>query len=237
MRWWLFIILILLSQCLEKDVPSEFGEEEFAKKRHAMVQKLIEVYKLEDQRVLEAMRVVPRHKFVPNSMKKFAYDDTALPIGYGQTISQPYIVGLMTQELKIKDGDKVLEIGTGSGYQAAVLLNLTKHVYTIEIIKELHERSNKCFEELGYKIHTKNADGYFGWKEEAPFDAIIITAAVDHPPRPLFDQLKIGGRLILPMGSPYLTQTLTLIEKGNDTLSEKKITEVRFVPMTGVAMK
>jgi len=161
-----------------------------------------------------------------------------LPIGYGQTISQPYIVALMTQSLQLKENNKVLEIGTGSGYQAAVLAELVKDVYTIEIIKELADSAENRLNNLNYKnIRVKNADGYFGWEEEAPFDAIIITAAANHIPPPLLNQLKDKGKLIIPLGSTLSFQTLTLVTKKGDELETEFITGVRFVPLTGQALK
>jgi protein-L-isoaspartate(D-aspartate) O-methyltransferase len=161
-----------------------------------------------DPSVLDAMRTVPRHKFVPDDMVEQAYEDHPLPIGYGQTISQPFIVALMTQTLEPKPGQRILEIGTGSGYQAAVLAELDVEVYTIEIIPELAEQATKRLEDLGYtNVHTLNADGYFGWEEFAPFDAVIVTAAPDHLPQPLANQLVEGGRLVIPR--PFYWGALT----------------------------
>ena len=194
---------------------------------------------VENERVLEAMRAVPRHLFVPKSLRFEAYDDNPLPIGYGQTISQPYIVAYMTQVLQIKPGDKVLEIGTGSGYQAAVLSELTPHVYTIEIIKPLAESAKKRFKALGYDtIKAKQGDGYYGWEEYAPFDGIIVTAAAGHIPPPLIKQLTPGGRMVIPVGGPYEVQHLVVVSKSKDRkIRTRTVMTVRFVPMTGRAEK
>ncbi len=192
---------------------------------------------IKDERVNQAMRDVPRHLFVPDALKLSAYSDTPLPIGYGQTISQPYVVGLMTELLELQPGDKVLEIGTGSGYQAAVLSEITPNVFTIEIIRELADQSAKTLKEIGYNtIHVRAADGYFGWKEEAPFDGIIVTCAAGHIPPPLLKQLKPGGRMVIPIGGPFETQRLVVVTK--DETGKIKTTDhspVVFVPMTGRA--
>jgi protein-L-isoaspartate(D-aspartate) O-methyltransferase len=187
-----------------------------------------------DEKVLEAMRTVPRHVFVPAAQRRHAYIDTPLPIGYGQTISQPYIVALMTSLLELTPDEKVLEIGTGSGYQAAVLAQLTPHVYTIEIIKPLAERAEKTLREQGYtNVHCKRADGYNGWPEEAPFDAIIVTCAAGHLPPPLWEQLKPGGRIVIPIGGQYELQRLVLVTKQEDgSRRSETILSVRFVPLT-----
>lgn len=187
-----------------------------------------------DEAVLAVMAKVPRHEFVPPEYLDQAYADHPLPIGYGQTISQPYIVALMTQLLQLKRGDKVLEIGTGSGYQAAVLAELTDEVYTVEIIPELAESAAERLQRLGYhNVHVKNADGYYGWEEHAPYDAIIVTAAPDHVPQPLIQQLKDGGRLVIPVGPPGGYQTLWQIVKKGEEIESRNITGVIFVPLTG----
>ncbi len=188
---------------------------------------------VKDRRVLAAMRKVPRHEFVLPRYLGAAYADTPLPIGLGQTISQPYIVAFMTELLKPKPEHKVLEIGTGSGYQAAVLAELVKEVYTIEIYKQLGDRAKKRLEDLKYKkIKCKVADGYFGWQEHAPFDAIIVTCAADHIPPPLIKQLKPGGRMCIPVGNVALTQQLFLVEKNEDgSVRSKSVLPVRFVPL------
>ena len=202
-----------------------------------MVETTIEKRGLSDPRVLMAMRDIPRHCFVPKNIISKAYHDTALPIGEGQTISQPYVVALMTASLKLNSGDRVLEVGTGSGYQAAVLARIVKEVYTIEIKEKLHARSTTLLYDLGYtNVISRHADGYFGWQEAAPFDAIMITAAVNHVPPPLLKQLKDGGMLILPLGNPFSYQHLTLVIKRGDDYVTKSITGVLFVPMTGEAL-
>ena len=185
--------------------------------------------------VLEAVRRVPRHVFVPVGNRGKAYADSPLPIGHGQTISQPYIVAWMTELLALKPDSKVLEIGTGSGYQAAVLAHMTPYVYTIEIIEPLAQRARKTFEEQGYKeIECRRADGYFGWKEKGPFDAIIVTCAAGHLPPPLWQQLKPGGRIVIPIGGPYELQRLTVVTKTEDGKRRSKaVAAVRFVPLTG----
>jgi len=202
--------------------------------RYRMVKYQIEERGIKDERVLKALREVPRHLFVPEDVKRDAYADRPLPIGYGQTISQPYIVAYMTEVLNIKEGDKVLEIGTGSGYQAAVLAHITPNVYTVEIIKELADRAKQTFENLGYSmIKCNHADGYFGWEEHSPYDAIIVTAAAGHVPPPLVEQLKPGGRIVIPIGGPYQVQTLTLVLKERDgSIRSEQLLPVRFVPLT-----
>ena len=188
-----------------------------------------------DRRVLEAMRKAPRHRFVPPDYRSQAYANRPLPIGYGQTISQPYIVALMTDLLNLKPGDSVLEIGTGSGYQAAVLAELTRRVYSIEIIEPLGKRARQTLADTGYaSVQLKIGDGYYGWPEAAPFDAIIVTAAASHVPPPLVKQLKAGGRMIIPVGTAFLTQHLLLVEKQPDgSVISRQILPVSFVPLTG----
>jgi protein-L-isoaspartate(D-aspartate) O-methyltransferase len=183
-----------------------------------------------DKHVLAAMLKVERHKFVPEALRSLAYTDGPLPIGEGQTISQPYIVALMTELLELEGGERVLEIGTGSGYQAAILAELCAHVYTIEILEPLTIRAKALLEELGYSnITVKCVDGYLGWEEHAPYDAIIVTAAPPDIPQPLIEQLKEGGRLVIPVGTFY--QELKLIEKKNEKLITESVIPVRFVPM------
>ena len=189
--------------------------------------------------VLQAMRTVPRHAFVPDRYQGQAYADRPLPIGFNQTISQPYIVGFMTELLELNSTSKVLEIGTGSGYQAAVAAELANAVYSIEIIEELGEDAERLLKELGYaNVHIKITDGYDGWVEHAPFDAIIVTAASSHIPPPLIKQLKPGGRLVIPLGSPWRAQQLVLLTKQEDgTIKSQGLMAVRFVPMLGKAQK
>jgi len=197
-----------------------------------MVREQIENRGIADKRVLDAVRKVPRHRFVPKQLEKYAYADEPLPIGEDQTISQPYIVAYMTEKLSLEKGDKVLEIGTGSGYQAAILAELSDSVFTIEIVDVLARRASKTLEELGIKnVFVKSGDGYKGWPEHAPFDAIIITAAPTKIPEPLVEQLKVGGRMILPLGD--YSQDLVLISKAQSGVSQQRLLPVRFVPMTG----
>ena len=188
-----------------------------------------------DPRVMTAIGKVPRHEFVPAAQRQHAYANRPLPIGYGQTISQPYIVALMSDLIKPKAGDRVLELGTGSGYQAAILAELTGQVYSIEIIEELGKQAAERLSRLGYdNVMLRIGDGYYGWKEHAPFDAIVVTAAASHVPPPLVAQLKPGGLMVIPVGSRFLTQQLVLIEKGADgQLITRQILPVKFVPLTG----
>lgn len=189
---------------------------------------------IRDERVLQAMQTVPRHVFVPDRMRAFAYSDGPVPIEHGQTISQPYVVALMTQTLGLRAGERVLEIGTGSGYQAAVLTHLTSEVYTIEIVKPLGESAQRTLHEQGYtEIRCRIGDGYKGWPEAAPFDAIIMTCAAPEVPAPLWNQLKPGGRLIMPLGAAGGLQELILLTRRPDGgRDERRISPVAFVPMT-----
>ena len=215
-------------------VEDKPANDKAADQRLKMVKDQIAGRGVTDRRVLEGMRKIPRHLFVDDSLKGRAYGDHPLPIGEGQTISQPYVVAWMTEALNLKSSDRVLEIGTGSGYQAAVLAEIVKEVYTIEIRKGLKEKATELLGFLGYKnVQTKYADGYFGWKEHAPFDAIIITASANHIPPPLIKQLKEGGRLIIPLGSTLYYQTLTLVTKKDDELDVVQMGGVAFVPMVG----
>jgi protein-L-isoaspartate(D-aspartate) O-methyltransferase len=209
----------------------------FAAQRETMVRTQIEARGVTDKAVLAAMRRVPRHEFVPAAVRARAYDDHPLPIGENQTISQPYIVAFMTELLQVKPGHRVLEIGTGSGYQAAVLGELGVEVYTIEIVEPLATASRALLQKLGYdKIHTRAGDGYQGWPDAAPFDRIIVTAAPPKVPQPLIDQLKPGGRLVVPEG--VHDQDLVVYVKTLDRrLQREKVLPVRFVPMTGKAQK
>ncbi len=206
-----------------------------ADERLKMVETQLETRNIRDQDVLQAMKSVPRHEFVPDGRKPQAYRDSPLPIGYGQTISQPYIVAFMTQALELRPNQcKVLEIGTGSGYQAAVLAEICEQVYSIEIVPELAERASKTLDRLGYdNVEVRNGDGYFGWEEYAPFDAIIVTCAGSHIPAPLFQQLKDGGRLIMPVGPSHGIQTLDLVTRKDGQRTVHHLIDVRFVPMTG----
>ncbi len=209
-------------------------EEIFKKQREEMVITQIESRGVKDSLVLQAMRKVPRHLFVFESLWNVAYTDGPLPIGEGQTISQPYIVALMTELLELKGGEKVLEIGTGSGYQAAVLAKIASEVYTIEIIRALADRAESTLNSMGYKnITVRCGDGYQGWEEHAPFDGVIVTAAPDHIPQPLVDQLKMGARLVIPVGD--LFQELLVVTKTEKGIKKQGVIPVRFVPMTGEA--
>ena len=191
----------------------------------------IEARDVSDRDVLEAMNAVPRHEFVPQEYLAQAYEDHPLPIGYGQTISQPYIVAVMTEKLGIQRGSKVLEIGTGSGYQAAVLAHLGLEVYSVEIIPELASTADERLKRLGYQVAVKQGDGYFGWEEHAPYDAIIVTAAPDHVPQPLAKQLKDGGRLVIPVGPRGSYQTLWQFTRQGDDLQAVNLGGVAFVPL------
>jgi len=217
--------------------PLVTGEDAvFAQRREQMVLETIERRGITDEDVLNAMRAVPRHLFVPENEQDYAYGDHPLPIGYGQTISQPYIVALMTEMLELKEGDKVLEVGTGSAYQAAILAEIPNvEVYTIEIVPELAESARERLEGLSYaNVYCKQGDGYFGWPEHGPFDAIIVTAAPDHMPQPLADQLAKGGRLVIPIGPPGGYQTLwKFVRQPDGELKAFNVGGVAFVPLTG----
>jgi protein-L-isoaspartate(D-aspartate) O-methyltransferase len=210
----------------------------FKAARENLVENYIAGHGIGDPQVLAAMRSVPRHCFVPKRLVSKAYADTALPIGASQTISQPYVVALMTESLKLTANHRVLEIGTGSGYQAAVLAKIVKEVFSIEIKEKLHHESTRLLKTLGFtNVKTRHGDGYFGWEEAAPFDAIMITAAVNHVPPPLLKQLAEGGRLILPLGNPFSFQNLTMVTKTRGDFVTQQITGVLFVPMTGHALE
>ncbi len=214
------------------------AQDRYAERRRVMIEKDIKGRGIKDKRVLDAMAKVPRHLFVDESQKDNAYADRPLPIGEGQTISQPYVVALMTESLKLNPTDRVLEIGTGSGYQAAILAEIAKEVFTIEILKSLADTAASRLKNLGYKnVRVKHGDGYLGWEEFAPFDAIMITAAVNHIPPRLIEQLNEGGRLIVPLGSNIFHLTLTLATKEKGKLDLRQMGSVAFVPMTGEAEK
>jgi len=215
-----------------------FANDPFEGARLLMVERDIKARGIKDERVLEVMRGVPRHLFVDEYLRDGAYADHPLPIGEGQTISQPYVVALMTELLKLKKDDRVLEIGAGSGYQAAVISGITAHVYTMEIREGLADKARERLKELGYKsVKVRNGDGYSGWPEEAPFDAIIVTAAANHIPPPLLKQLKEGGRLVIPLGPLTYYQTLTLVTKVRGEFMVEQLTGVAFVPMTGQVLE
>jgi protein-L-isoaspartate(D-aspartate) O-methyltransferase len=212
-------------------------DDAFAAERTAMVRNQLAAPSrgIRHEGVLRAMDTVPRHRFVPPSQQAQAYDDHPLPIGYGQTISQPYVVAFMTEQLDPQPEDRVLEIGTGSGYQAAVLAELVKEVYSIEILPALAQSAESTLKELNItNVHVRAGDGYQGWTEKAPFDAVIVTCAPDHVPQPLVEQLREGGRMIIPVGGRY-SQELVLLRKERASLRRQAVLPVRFVPMTGKA--
>lgn len=213
--------------------PPQAGD--LATQRAAMVEQQIADRGITDPATLKAMRTVPRHEFLPLRLREEAYMDYPLPIGHGQTISQPFIVAFMTEAIRPQPGEKILEIGAGSGYQAAVLAQMGAEVYTIEIVEPLAEMARQTLEQLGYKnAHVKHGDGYRGWPEHAPFDAIIVTCAPDKIPPALVEQLKDGGRMIIPVGGG-MNQELVLLRKHGDKIEKQSVLPVRFVPMTGEA--
>ena len=226
-------LLLLLVATIPMSVAAQ---DPFAAERRGMVEEQIRQRGVTDGRVLGAMRAVPRHLFVPEAYRASAYEDAPLPIGAGQTISQPYIVALMSSLLELDGDEKVLEIGTGSGYQAAVLSRLVREVYTIEILDTLGRQAERTLGDMGYRnVHVRVGDGYQGWPEAAPFDAIIVTAAPEQVPEPLLQQLRVGGRMVIPLGNYF--QDLQLITKTPDGIARRTVIPVRFVPMTGEAQK
>jgi protein-L-isoaspartate(D-aspartate) O-methyltransferase len=230
-----FLILAALAAtaCGQRPTPAS----DFVAQRRQMVQQQLTTRGINDQRVLAAMAKVPREEFVAPESRAASYEDGPLPIGYGQTISQPYIVAFMTEQLRPKPGDRVLEVGTGSGYQAAILAELVSEVYSIEIVEQLAKNAEATLQRLGYKnVHVKIGDGYKGWPEEGPFDAIIVTCAPDKVPQPLVDQLKDDGRMVIPVGDRF-AQELYLLEKKNGQLKQSATLPVRFVPMTSEPQK
>jgi protein-L-isoaspartate(D-aspartate) O-methyltransferase len=213
--------------------PADEDEREWTRQRRQMVDRQLVLRGIEDQRVLAAMRRVPRHRFVPDRVRNLAYADTALPIGHEQTISQPYVVALMTEAAGPQPKHRVLEVGTGSGYQAAVLAELVEKVCTIELVPELAKEAGARLERLGYRnVEARQGDGYLGWPEAAPFDAILVTCGADHVPGPLFEQLKVGGKMVIPVGDPPARLWLRLITKGADGKQQSRdLIPVRFVPL------
>ena len=228
--WQSLIIMWFISACERAAAPPPAVD--FTALRQRMVQQQLILRGIKDPRVLAAMSKVPREQFVPENLRASSYQDRPLPIGYDQTISQPHIVALMTEKLRLQPNERVLEIGTGSGYQTAILAELVAEVYSIEIVDPLAKTAETTLTLLGYKnVHIKTGDGYKGWPEFAAFDAIIVTCAPNHVPQPLIDQLKNGGRMIIPVGN-FFAQELYLMEKQNDTLQRTAILPVKFVPMT-----
>jgi protein-L-isoaspartate(D-aspartate) O-methyltransferase len=214
---------------------TQSADDPFEPNRETMVRSQIERRGVRDARVLDAMRAVPRHLFVPLDYREEAYNDHPLPIGLGQTISQPYIVAFMTEVVSPDPDDVVLEVGTGSGYQAAVLAQIVKRVYTLEIFQQLADEAKERFRNLGYaNIELKSGDGYYGWEEHGPFDAIVVTAAPEHIPPPLIRQLKPGGVMVIPVGNRFQVQTLVLVQKNAEgKVTSKNLLPVRFVPLLG----
>jgi len=234
----LIIIIILLMFIYSINNLAADEKDRFLSQRQSMVREQIEGRGITDKRVLRAMLSVRRDEFVSRFLKPFAYMDSPLPIGYEQTISQPYIVALMTESLELRPQDKVLEIGTGSGYQAAILAEIVKEVYTIEIIPGLYNKAKDTLESLGYKnIKLRCADGYKGWPEAGPFDAIIVTCAPEEIPAPLLEQLKEGARMVIPLGETRGIQELVLIRKKDNAFVKTVITGCSFVPMLGIAQQ
>lgn len=227
----MLLLLLLGTSCR----PAEFSGRGFAADRERMVKSQVAMRGVTNERVLAAMGKVPREEFVPEKLRTRSYTDRPLPIGYDQTISQPFIVAFMTEKLALKSTDRVLEIGTGSGYQAAILGELANDVYTIEIVAPLGKQAEATLARLGYNnVHVKIGDGHEGWPEHAPYDAIIVTCAPDHVPRALAEQVKDGGRIIIPVGGAG-AQELYLLEKKEGKLRQRAVLPVRFVPMTGQA--
>jgi protein-L-isoaspartate(D-aspartate) O-methyltransferase len=233
----IFVILVVWCCSANDADDAKASSASYASKREQMVERQIRARGIEERRIIDALLKVERHLFVPPRYAGSAYDDRPLPIGYGQTISNPFVVAYMTQSLEPAKSDKVLEIGTGSGYQAAILAELCNTVYTIEIVPALATRAQELLQRLGYQnIHVKTGDGYEGWSEHAPYDAIIVTCAPTRIPQPLKQQLKEGGRMIIPVGSKYV-QDLVFLRKTGGTLKEERVLPVLFVPMvdsTGV---
>ena len=226
--------LMVFGACSPKSGPVHAGPEGpkgDQRERLRMVSSQIESRGVRDPGVLRAMRAVPRHRFVPASQRASAYDDRPLPIGHQQTISQPYIVALMSELADVEPGDTVLEVGTGAGYQAAVLAEMGAKVFSIEIVEPLAKQAKATLTELGYDVTVRHGDGYAGWPEHAPFDAVLVTAAPPHIPAPLKEQLKIGGRLVIPVGTRL--QSLLRVTRTKEGFREEEVLPVRFVPMTG----
>lgn len=235
--WRVLGVLLLLVACDLNAQARPSGDGDRAEERRQMVSRQIEARDVRDARVLRAMRNVPRHLFVPESQRRYAYEDRPLPIGHRQTISQPYIVALMTELAAVKPDDRVLEIGTGSGYQAAVLAEMGVRVFSIEIVEPLAKHAKKTLDALGYGklVEVRHGDGYAGWPAHAPFDAVVVTAAPPKIPEPLKQQLKVGGRLVIPVGDYF--QKLVVVTRTKKGFRERSVAPVRFVPMTGKAQE
>ena len=230
----ILLTLIIISSPLSSCKGGEKGANLYNELRLHMVDRQIKSRGIVDKSVLTAMGTVPREKFVPTDIRKMAYADRPLPIGRGQTISQPYIVALMTELVRPDKTKKVLEIGAGSGYAAAILSEVAGEVYTVEIDPDLAKSAGKLLKELGYNnVHVKEGDGFYGWPEKAPFDAILITCSAEKVPEKLFEQLKEGGRMVLPLGEELSVQTLVVIRKEDGKIKQEPVIPVRFVPMTG----
>ena len=233
-----FSCLLALVGCGHREVPAplphppDSGTGDRSAERERMVEIQLAQRGVSDERVLAAMRRVPRHRFVPEEAQALAYDDRPLSIGHGQTISQPFVVAFMSQALELTGDERVLEIGSGSGYQTAILAELAREVWSLEILEPLAERARSTLAELGCE-NLRRGDGYLGWPDHAPFDAILVAAAPDHVPQPLLDQLAVGGRMILPVGSSE--QELVLIRRTSTGYEREEVLPVRFVPMTGLA--
>ena len=228
-----FLLACALASCTDAKPPAPATD--LAARRQAMVDEQIAARGITDAATLEAMRTVPRHEFLPMRLRDEAYMDYPLPIGHGQTISQPFIVAFMTEAISPQPGEKILEIGAGSGYQAAVLAQMGADVYSVEIVEPLADMARQTLERLGFtNAHVKHGDGFRGWPEYAPFDAIVVTCAPDQIPPPLVEQLRDGGRMIIPVGTG-LSQELVLLRKKGDRIEKQSVLPVRFVPMTGEA--
>jgi protein-L-isoaspartate(D-aspartate) O-methyltransferase len=240
LAWAIFVVLQIslpIYPAQENSLESE-AHDSLAGRRRRMVDRDLRGRGIKDPRVLSAMEAVPRHLFIPENLRPLAYEDEPLPIGEGQTISQPYIVAYMSEALELRGNERVLEIGTGSGYQTAVLARLAAEVCSIEIIPSLSESASRAIEQLGFRnVYLKIGDGFFGWEEKAPFDAILLTAAAPKVPEPLWRQLRERGQIIMPLGSPWKTQRLVRIRKIAGKQVVEKLTGVVFVPMTGSIQK
>ncbi len=237
MRCVLGLLLLSFVACDHNVQARPSDADDRKPERLQMVSRQIEARDVRDPRVLDAMRKVPRHRFVPESERRYAYQDRPLPIGHRQTISQPYIVALMTELARVKPGDRVLEVGTGSGYQAAILAEMGAEVFSIEIVEPLAKRAKKTLDALGYgkRVEVRHGDGYAGWEAHAPFDAIVVTAAPPKIPEPLKQQLKVGGHLVIPVGDYF--QRLEVVTRTTEGFRDRSVAPVRFVPMTGKAQE